>query len=292
MDGLMHSVRRLAQLDFNVPGVKPVGMELMKILNGPEPDIEAMARVVELDPALFGSILACANSPLYGGVKEIVDLRMALIRLGMKEIRRIVFHVVLDSAFRSDHQDINKFLRSIWRQNLAVSLTMQQLLQHCPQVRALPVDMVAMIYPLGLMHLIGIPVLIVNFFDRFTLFVRDDLKQPLPEIYLREKEIFDGFDHFILGRILVDRWGFPEFFPAVLESYHLPEPTLEEHVRILHSLLRMSRHLTETMGCAALSNAPEGFWLQGNCLDLTEVDTVELTRVVLEQMDTVSSMFA
>lgn len=59
----MHSVKRLAHIDFNVPGVKAVGMELMKQLNSPEPDMELFARTVELDPAIFGSILACANSP-------------------------------------------------------------------------------------------------------------------------------------------------------------------------------------------------------------------------------------
>lgn len=287
----MHSVKRLAHIDFNVPGVKPVGMELMKILNAPDPDREAMARVIELDPALFGSILACANSPLYGGIKEIVDLRMALTRLGMREVRRIVFHVVLDSAFRSDHQDINKFLRSIWTQNLAVSLTMQHLLHHCPQVRALPVDMVAMIYPLGLLHLIGFPVLIVNFYDRFASFVRNDLHRPLPEVFAREKEIFDGFDHFELGRELVNRWGFPEFFPAVIQSYHLPEPTLEEQTRTLHSLLRASRHLVENMGYAALANTPDGYWLQGCTLDLSAVDNEELATAIKEQLVALFSMF-
>ncbi len=288
----MHSVKRLAHIDFNVPGVKAVGMELMRLLNAPNLDMDAIARTIELDPAIFGSVMACANSPLFAGVSEIVDLRIAINRLGLKEIRRIIFHVVLESAFRSDNTEINKLLRAIWKQNLAVSLTMQRLVQDCPQVKALPLDMVALVYPLGLMHVIGIPVIIINYYNLFAKFIRDDLARPLPEIYDREKEIFDGFDHFELGAELVKRWGFPDFFPEVIASYCQPEPSLDENSRILHSLLRLARHLADEFGYAALPNAPEGYWLHGNVLDLSAVDKEKLKADVLEQMDKIAVMFS
>ena len=134
-----------------------------------------------------------------------MNIRVAINRLGFKEIRRIVFHVVLESAFRSDNTEINKFLRTLWKQNLAVSLTMQRLIQDCPQVKALPLEMVAMIYPLGLMHVIGIPVLIINYFEAFAKFLREDVAKPLPEVYQQEKTLFDGFDHFELSAEIVKR---------------------------------------------------------------------------------------
>lgn len=288
----MHSVKRLAHIDFNVPGVKAVGMELMRLLNAQNLDMDAIARTIELDPAIFGSVMACANSPLFAGVTEIVDLRIAINRLGLKEIRRIIFHVVLESAFRSDNTEINKLLRAIWKQNLAVSLTMQRLVQDCPQVKALPLDMVALVYPLGLMHVIGIPVIIVNYYNLFAKFIRDDLTRPLPEIYDREKEIFDGFDHFELGAELIKRWGFPDFFPEVIATYCQPEPALDENSRILHSLLRHARHLADEFGYAALPSAPEGYWLHGNVLDLSAVDKEKLKADVLEQLDKIAAMFS
>jgi HD-like signal output (HDOD) protein len=288
----MHSVRRLASIDFNVPGIKAVGMELIKLLNAPEPDMGAIARTVELDPALFGSILACANSPLFAGISEIVDLRVAISRLGLREIRRIIFHVVLESAFRSDNVDINKLLRAIWRQNLTVSLTMQRLMQDCPQVKALPVDMVTLVYPLGLMHVIGIPVLIINKYDVFARFIREDLGRPLPDIYARERELFDGFDHFELGAELVKRWAFPDFFPEVIASYNIPEPKLDPNARVLHSLLRHARHLAQEWGHTALPSAPEGYWLQGNILDLSDVDHEKLAADVTEQLARVATLFS
>jgi HD-like signal output (HDOD) protein len=287
----MHSVKRLAHIDFNIPGVKAVGMELMKLINAPSPDMEAFARTVELDPAIFGSILACANSPLFAGITEISDLRVALNRLGMKEIRRIIFHVVLESAFRSDNAEINKLLRTIWKQNLAVSLTMQRLIQDCPQVKALPMDMVAMIYPLGLMHVIGIPVLAINYYDAFAKFIAEDLSQSLPDIYAREKVLFDGFDHFELGAEMVKRWGFPDFVPDIISSYHVPEPGLDADSRTLHSLLRLARHLAQEYGYAALPDSPPGYWLQGNVLDLSGINEDDIKADVMDQLDKILKMF-
>lgn len=287
-----HSVRRLAQIDFNIPGIKNVGMELMKLLNVPEPDMDAIARTIELDPALFGSVLACANSPLFCGISEIIDLRVAINRLGLKEIRRIVFHVVLESAFRSDNTHINKLLRSIWSQNLSVSLTMQRLASEMPQVGTLPMDMVTLIYPLGLMHVIGIPVLIINKYEAFARFVAEDLRRPLPDIFAREKEVFDGFDHFELGSELVKRWGFPDFVPEVIACYNQPEPALDDDARVLHTLLRQARHLSEQWGYSALPGAPEGFWLEGNVFDLAEADLEAMETDVREQLSRVEIMFS
>lgn len=287
----MHD-KRLTQIDFNVPGIKAVGLELMKLMNAPEPEVEAIAQAVELDPALFGSILACANSALYGGMTEIVNVRVAIARLGIKEIRRVVFHVVLDSAFRSDNPDINRLLRALWMQNLAVSLTMQRLIQDCPQIRTLPMDMISMIYPLGLMHTIGIPVLIINYFKEFSRFVHDDLGQPLPQVYSLERERFADHDHFLLGAELLRRWKFPDFLSQVVATYHLPQPDLPHDVRLLHSLLRTARHLTQEMGYAALRTAPEGFWLDECMLDISALNTATIAADVAEQLRHITTSFS
>ncbi len=287
----MQNSKRFSQIDFNIPGIKMIGMELMKLVNVKDPDMLKIAQTAELDPAIFGSIISCANSSLFGSLTQIVDLRTAVTRLGLKELKRIIFHVVLESAFRSDSPDINKLLRSIWKQNLAVSLIMQRLVQDLPQVRNLPVEMVASVYPLGLMHIIGLPVLIANFFRPFAKYIQEDSSLPLPVFFARQQELFGGFDHFILGAELLKRWGFPEYFAEVIRCYHEAEPDLVPDVRTLHALLRYARHLADDLGYSALKTAPEGYWKAGNVLDISGVDTVALGQDVLEQMQELTVLF-
>lgn len=289
---MQRSVKRLAHINFNVPGIKPVGLKALNILNTDEPDSAELARIIELDPAIYGSVMACANSPLFGGISEIVDMRVALTRLGFKELRRILFHVVLDSAFRSDNAEINKLLRNLWTQNLAISLIMQRLILACPQVRALPLEMISMVYPLGLMHVLGIPVLILNFFDQFSKLITTELGSPVPEIYDQERKYFDGFDHFELGGELTERWGFPDYYSQIIRTYNQPEPKVPENVLPLHSLLRLARHVACDMDYCVLKNTPQDYWLEGNCLNIEHIDMVDVKIDVLDQMNKISTMFS
>ncbi|GAB1410079.1 hypothetical protein MASR1M90_12330 [Desulfovibrionales bacterium] len=287
----MHTAKRLSQLDFTVPGIKMVGLELIKLVNEPTPDMNKIARTAELDPAVFGTIIACANSALFGGITEIADIRSAIVRLGLRELRRIIFHVVLESAFRSDNPGVNSFLRKLWSQNLAVALIMQRLLPECPQIKALPMDMVSAAYPLGLMHVMGVSVLIANYYGKFATFVQEDLHLALPELHAREQHVFDGFDHFQLGAELVRRWSFPAYFCAIIASYHLPKPDLDPDALVLHSTLRYARHLAQELGYAALTNAPDGYWINGLVLETEQLDTVAVAADVAEQLKTLMALF-
>lgn len=289
---MRRSVKRLAAINFNVPGIKPVGLKALNIINSTDPDTAELARVIELDPAIFGSILACANSPLFGGLSEILDMPTALTRLGLKEIRRILFHVVLESAFRSDNPDINRLLRQLWSQNLAISLSMQRLVQDCPQIKNLPLNMISMVYPLGLMHALGIPLLVLNFFDRFARFLRENQSKTVPEVYSLEPLAFDGFDHFELGSELILRWGFPDYFSRIILTYGQPEPDLPQELRYVHSLLRLGRYLACDMNYCVWSSEPQDFWLQGNCLDLGNIDLVDVKIDIVDQMGKISTMFS
>lgn len=280
----MQTAKRLNQLDFSIPGIKPIGMELIKLVNAPDPDLSAIARTAELDPAIFGAIFACANSVMHGGIKEIVDLRLAVARLGLREVRRVIFHVVLELAFRADRAEVNHLLRELWTQCLATALTMQRLVPDCPQLLDLPVNMIASAYPLGLVHLIGFPVLVANYAPTFSTFARDDHGRDLPELFSREHALFDGFDHCQLGAELTRRWGFPDYFSEILNTYHLRAPALTTEARLLHSLLRYARYLNEGMGYAA-TPTPEGYWLEENVLDMSRVDTAAVERDVQDQMN-------
>lgn len=289
---MQRSVKRLAHINFNVPGVKPVGLKALHLLNTDDPDTSELARIIELDPAIFGSVLACANSPLFGGISEVVDMRTALVRLGTKEIRRILFHVVLESAFRSDNAEINKLLRTLWTQNLTISLIMQRLIQDCPEVKTLPLKVMSMAYPLGLMHVLGVPVLILNYFEKFSTFIHTELTRPVPEIYTLEKKFFDDFDHFELGSELTQRWGFPDYFSKIILGYHQPEPNLPQEILPLHSLLRLARHVACDMNYCVLKNTPQDYWLQGNCLDITNIDMIDVKIDVVDQLGKISAMFS
>lgn len=286
----MQTASNFSRINFNIPGVKTIGMELIRLVNAKEPDMLQIANTAELDPALFGSIISCANTALYGGISPIVDIRTAVTRLGLKEIKRIIFHVVLESAFRSDNPAIHQLLRDTWQQNLAVSLCMQHVILSCEKLKTLPVEMVAAVYPLGLMHGIGLPVLIANFFQSFARFLQTERALHLPGICERQQQLFGGLDHTILGAELLKRWGFPDFFSTIVRNVHNSDPELSSEVRPLHSLLRYARGIVEDLGYSAHAMTPKDYWQEGNMIDFSAVDNIALSQNVAEQMQQLAAL--
>jgi len=52
-------------LSFDLPGISPVGLDLITLLNTSQATVKQIAAQARLDPVIFGNIIACANSPMY-----------------------------------------------------------------------------------------------------------------------------------------------------------------------------------------------------------------------------------
>ena len=82
-------------LNFDLPGISPVGLDLITLLNTSQTTVKQIAAQARLDPVIFGNIIACANSPMYQEANKSTDILTSLVRLGQREIKRIVYQVVL-----------------------------------------------------------------------------------------------------------------------------------------------------------------------------------------------------
>lgn len=100
--------QRLLEL-FRSPNYKPpvlpaVAFELTELSRKKTVSYDEVARAVEKDPVIAGSLLKLAQSPMYGGGRaRVQSLRDALNRLGINKLRDAVWQVVMDMRlFRSD----------------------------------------------------------------------------------------------------------------------------------------------------------------------------------------------
>lgn len=100
--------RRLLEF-FRSPSYKPpvlpaVALELTELTRRKTVSYDEVARAVERDPVIAGSLLKLAQSPLYGGGRaRVQSLREALTRLGIHRLRDAVWQVVMDMRlFRAE----------------------------------------------------------------------------------------------------------------------------------------------------------------------------------------------
>ncbi|NJB68212.1 diguanylate cyclase (GGDEF)-like protein [Desulfobaculum xiamenense] len=71
----------------------PAMAQLLRELVKQEPNFEAIAKVIQLDPAMSAAILNLVNSPFYGMSRGITDLKRAAVVLGTREILKIALSV-------------------------------------------------------------------------------------------------------------------------------------------------------------------------------------------------------
>ena len=90
-------------------GLNPNLIKVINELNQEEPDYQLISDIIEQDASLSNQVIKMANSPISRPQQEIYSTKQALIRLGLNEIRRWIYVLVLDEC-RKNH--INELITS------------------------------------------------------------------------------------------------------------------------------------------------------------------------------------
>ena len=282
----------MSTLNFDLPGISSVGLDLIALLNSPDATVKQIAAQAKLDPVIYGNIIACANSPMYHEANNSTDILTSLVRLGQREIKRIVYQVVLRAAFFHESTEINAILHRVWQQSLTANVFMQHFVSAVPGAYDLDGEAFACLECLGLIHNIGYVVLLVNFQDRFMEFFKHCEGLDLPDFFEEESRWFDGFDHFSAGQTVLEAWKFPQPICGIVAQYGRGKETFQGRHPELHSLLRLSRHVIMMTEANFHPKKPADFWLNGTDLPTSEVDYEQIIHDVRQCVKSIEGSFA
>lgn len=101
-----------------------VAVEVIDLLEHPEPDLQKLVALVDKDPAIAVQLLRQANSAFYAPDREVQDLRNAVLRLGVRTSGEIAIavagHTLFDMALRAEYQIFMVRLMDFYHDALAV----------------------------------------------------------------------------------------------------------------------------------------------------------------------------
>lgn len=88
---------------FNDPNYRPpplpsIALELMTLTNRDDSTIERIVRLLEQDEMLAGGVMRLIGSPLYTSRSPIRSLKEAVVRLGVRTVRDLVFETALNQG--------------------------------------------------------------------------------------------------------------------------------------------------------------------------------------------------
>jgi putative nucleotidyltransferase with HDIG domain len=194
-----------------IPAMPEIVAEVLRITDDPETTMGDVGAAVERDPALAVKILKVSNSTYYGMKQHVATLKLALVILGVREIRNIVMAISVFESLRARSTD-SLLAREFWEHSFKVAGIARKLGVHM-QLALHGEDFIA-----GLLHDIGKMIMVRQFAkEYFGLYERTGGCGNA--LWNKEMEVF-GFSHAEAGAALARNWNLPPSLTDALMYHH------------------------------------------------------------------------
>jgi HD-like signal output (HDOD) protein len=185
---------------------------LVAAINDGNSSLDRMAELVRLDTALTSQLLRVANSALFGFRTQAGSIEEAVLRVGLKELHRIVGLCSASLVFRADLSLYATDAEHLWSNSVATAVAMEKIIGFTGGDPALA-------YTAGLLRSIGKMVLARHAAASAAA------PAPYPKggttLPVWETGVF-GHNHAQVGAALCDFWRFPRGIGAALRDHLRP----------------------------------------------------------------------
>lgn len=173
-------------------------------------DIRPLVTNIESEPSIAAKVLAVANSAYFHTAEPIVSVREAVSRLGMSQLKKIVFGLVASMPFNTKR--CPAFVTSrFWHDAM--------LMAHCASFLADHIHGHALkrdeLYCIGLMRSIGLLALVHLMPSEMNRLLEESSDETLLD---NEMAVFGGKSHIDFGAALLKYWGLPEEYVVAVAN--------------------------------------------------------------------------
>ncbi|MCF7802890.1 MAG: HDOD domain-containing protein [Candidatus Marinimicrobia bacterium] len=222
----------------SLPTLPDVVVKITELVNSPNSSMRQIESVIEVDPVLSSTVLKVVNSSFYGMAQEISALRLALVILGIKEIKNLVLSLSVFRLFsgKTYKQDFN--LKDFWHHSATTGQIAKTLSQR------LNLQFAGEEFVGGLIHDIGKVVLFKTLDDEY-IEVMKYAREKRARLHQVEMDTF-GFHHGHVGGWLGEKWHLPKKLIATVVYHNNPKKTPE--YQQLVGIVSLASALTRAAG--------------------------------------------
>ncbi|MDX9976070.1 MAG: HDOD domain-containing protein, partial [FCB group bacterium] len=161
----VNALNRVVSQLPDLPALPESVQEAMRLMESPSADASEISAAIERDPALTAKFLRLSNSSYYGLKRQVSSIRLAIVVLGMREVRNVLLGM---AAFDAAHGHIqgDPLIQDMWRHSLEVAALSKKLGAEL-RLGLQGEDFVA-----GLLHDVGKAVLNFQFGPRYRAMYR------------------------------------------------------------------------------------------------------------------------
>ncbi|MGI9203980.1 MAG: HDOD domain-containing protein [Woeseiaceae bacterium] len=200
MQGLAEA---LNSKEIALPSFPDVVVQIRTALEDPTCTAERLATVAKTDPVLVSRLLKSVNSAFHNraGI-EIVDLGLAISRLGFEAVRNTAITLAVEQIFdASQHQGLKARLKVLWNNSIELSSMCYTLAHRSRKVNA------DNAFLCGLLHEVGKLYILTKAQDYPNFLGNDESLDQVMEQWSPS-----------VGQSIVQAWGFPDEIAETMDA--------------------------------------------------------------------------
>ena len=243
---------------ISIPPQPTILLEIDKLINQPNDQINAIGNLINKDVALSAAIFKLVNSSFYKSSATITSIQKAITVLGLNQVANLIKGLSLRKAIGGNEVAYEKF----WERSNDIALLSAIIARK--QISCCNI-LVEQAYMAGLFHECGVPILMQRFPDYCHSF-RLNHGSHWPNFHEEDKRFHT--DHTVVGYLVTKHWNLPDFICQSVRFHH-ERLSLEYAALTMVSILQMARHLHKIIHRV---DDPEWLKISGYTLDEIGVD--------------------
>jgi HD-like signal output (HDOD) protein len=252
---------------FQIPVKPEILSKIQSLMAIKEPDIEKIAQLISSDIGLSSAILKIINSPYYGMNRRILEIKQAVMMLGLKIINGLVTALLLKASFKGDACiSLEKF----WDDALDIANAMSFIGNQVKN--EVPVDM---LYSIGLFHDCGVPLLALKY-QGYKKVLMEANQQHKNSIALEDQ--YYRTNHAVLGHYVASSWHLPKEICYLIAQHHdvdYLKHNKEPQAQLIYAVLKMAENMIESL--KRQQNSPDWEGIQESVLEIVGLSQLDYT---------------
>lgn len=222
--------------NFIIPPRPQILNDLELLASAQEPSLSDAAEIIAKDVAIASAILKIVNSPAYGLVRSVSNIKQAIMFLGWNGIEALVPSLKLKQMFAQNECCIS--LERFWdtaSEIADVNMIIGQRLNNVP---------VEYLYTLGLFHDCGIVPMAIKF-DNYVSALHTSNNTQKESLIDIEERLY-GTNHATVGYYLATSWHLPVDICQLILRHHdlsMLSNITGSNQQLCYSVLKMSENL-------------------------------------------------
>jgi putative nucleotidyltransferase with HDIG domain len=277
---------RLEQIVNNIgqlPSMPDVAGKVINLVNDPDVSFNRISEEISKDQAITTNVLKLCNSAYFSRGKEVLSVDRAVVTLGIKEVKDIVFVAATKSILDKEIIGYDLSKGDLWKHALSVAVLSKRI-----ALLKKKAEIADIAFTGGIIHDVGKTVLALYVQSTFKD-IKDLVESKQITFQAAEREIM-GFDHQEIGEKILSKWNFPQVLKDIVRYHHEPENAPAES-RLLVSIVHIANVICLMAGIGIGS---DGLFheLKDEALTIAGIKEAELEKLYAAIPDTINQVGA